>query len=367
MSGRTQFTSTSQTIKGTDTRYSNNNWWRNENDPYNYTIDSATSYGYDDQHQTPASEYGFSASSFTAPILDGITDFSFHTKSSSFKSWVGPINFGATLNLVRENGENQILASPVIVMGDHTESLIRVGDATPVPLVKRTERDTASSSYTDYEVDWIQVISGHTLWVCPEITADGQSVRLSVHPQVTEITELKENWPTAQDGSKFPPLETRELDTRVSVPSGQTLLLGGLIQSRNSVIHKKIWLLGDIPFLGRLFRWDSHATERKNLIILIRPTILDETLDTGFEKPALKMIAPLEKGVGRDLRLPERDTKLEDNETALIRFFSRKDGEEVEVDPTAADTSEPEKPAATSEPEEPAAVDEPKAEEVAAD
>lgn len=269
----------------------------------------------------------------------GIADVSEHIKGSLFSGIVGPFDLAATLNLVRENGESQVLASPVIVMGDHTESLIRIGTAIPVPITKSTNRDTGSSSYTDYEVEWIQVMSGHTLWVCPEITTEGDSVRLSVHPQVTEAEEDKNNWSIARDGSMYPVVYTRELDTRVTVPSGQTLLLGGLIQSSNVETHHKIWLLGDIPLLGRLFRWDTTSKVRRNLIILIRPTILDdEAPDTGFEQPSLKMIEPLEKGVGRDMTLPEKDKTLENNEKAVIRLFKReKDGETVEVNPVPAE------------------------------
>ena len=186
-------------------------------------------------------------------------------------------------------------------------------------------------------------MSGHTLWVSPEITADGKSVRLSVHPQVTSADSDKrsDNWEKAPDDSMYPHVWTRELDTRVSVPSGQTLLLGGLIQSQNSITRKKIWLLGDIPFLGRLFRWESNSNKRSNLMILIRPTILDdETPETGFEQPSLKLIAPLEKGVGRDMRLPERDTTLEDNEKAVIQLFQReKDGTLAEVEAPAEETA----------------------------
>ncbi len=325
-SGRTQFTSSQQTIDGTDYRELNGGKWEGSG---TYTA-------------TPKeSETGFSASALTAPILDGITDFSFRTKSTSFRSWVGPIDLAATINLVRENGESQILASPVIVMGDHTESLIRIGTAIPVPITKYTDHDTSSSSYRDYETEWIQVMSGHTLWVSPEITADGESIRLSVHPQVTEADENDEKWPEARDGSRYPIVYTRELDTRVSVPSGQTLLLGGLIQSSNVDMHHKIWLLGDIPFLGRLFRWNTTTKVRRNLMILIRPTILnDGAPDTGFEVPSQRMMAPLEKGVGRDMRLPERDTTLEDNEKALLHFFRReKDGTLTEVKGPAEDSA----------------------------
>ena len=277
----------------------------------------------------------FGASSLTASALDGITDISRRIKSSVFSSVVGPFDLAATLNLVRENGESQILASPVIVMGDHTESLIRIAEAIPVPITKRTVYTGTLNSTDGYEVEWIQVMSGHTLWVSPEITADGKSVRLSVHPQVTSADSDKrsDNWEKAPDDSMYPHVWTRELDTRVSVPSGQTLLLGGLIQSQNSITRKKIWLLGDIPFLGRLFRWESNSNKRSNLMILISPTILDEEApDTGFEAPSQRMMAPLEKGVGRDMRLPERDTTLEDNEKAIIHFFRReKDGTLTEV------------------------------------
>ncbi len=63
--------------------------------------------------------------------------------------------------------------------------------------------------------------------------------------------------------------------TTVSVQSGQTIILGGMITNSNNVVHRKVPFLGDIPLLGRLFRYDLNRYEKRELLVFLTPIVLD--------------------------------------------------------------------------------------------
>lgn len=269
-----------------------------------------------------------------AKVGSGLSQVSERVSKTLFSGIVGPINLTAVMNFIQTSSKSKVLSSPVIVMGDHTESIIQVGQADPIATVSSTY--VADRADLAQEVDWQIVMTGVTLWVAPEITDDGKSVRLSVHPQITDANP-KAGATVTIDGTTltYPQVTVRELDTRVTVPSGSTLVLGGLIKTEDSVSKEKVWLLGDIPLLGRLFRWESIKKDPRNLMILVRPTILDdENPETKFEKPAMRTIEPM-----LDLAIdqlggteePERDP-MREAEQSVIRLLKRdKDGKETEV------------------------------------
>ena len=99
-----------------------------------------------------------------------------------------------------------------------------------------------------------------------------------------------------KSGSILPVITSRELTTRVNVPSGHTVAIGGLVENQKSKIEKKVPILGDIPLLGLLFRHTEDTVSKNNLIILITPTILDDNKPlTGLEAVAQQTIDKYEK------------------------------------------------------------------------
>jgi len=135
---------------------------------------------------------------------------------------------------------------------------------------------------------------GPVLDVIPYVSADGYSVQMTIIPQITEF--LGYDRETAQlfvptiiiaatgGQSPSPPLvsqlplpifRSRQVVTSCNVWDGQTVVLGGLL-TENVTKHKdKVPVLGDLPFLGRLFRSESSKTQKKNLIIFVTPRIID--------------------------------------------------------------------------------------------
>ena len=218
-----------------------------------------------------------------------------------------PISFDAIIKMVSGDSYSRLLSNPTLTLGDHVEAAIQVGQALPVPQLDVNYVGSGSQSpISAQSLEWLSLQTGILLWVLPEISADGKEVRLCVHPQITTADEANPVRVTVNGADLVNyKVSMQELDTRVTVPSGGTLLLGGLIKpSQNRTTTKVPWL-GDIPLLGWLFRYSSSIEASSHLVILIRPTVLDEKEpNTGYEKPALKVSDELLKkaGVGKELR-----------------------------------------------------------------
>lgn len=252
------------------------------------------------------------------------------SRDNAFNVAFGPINFKAVIDLVNSRSDARILSSPMVVVGDHCETVIQVGTAIPIPITRTSYVGTENASGIQ-DTEWQVLMTGTTLWISPEVTSDGKSVRLSVHPQLTVPVF---NGHVDVNGTEYPEVTSQELDTRVTIPSGCTLLLGGLISNMEEDTESKVWVLGDIPWVGNIFRWRTKTLARRNLMILLRPTILDdEAPDTGYEKPTLKHAEPYQRGLGKTLKLGKSEMDemliLNNSDAKIVKKLFGKDGEDA--------------------------------------
>ncbi|MFB1034725.1 MAG: pilus (MSHA type) biogenesis protein MshL, partial [Sinobacterium sp.] len=111
--------------------------------------------------------------------------------------------------------------------------------------------------------------------VTPQIAADGM-VLLHVHPSVIETQEQEKVVTLNQEQFVLPLAQSniRESDTVIRAKSGEIVVIGGLMQSIISESESKTPLLGDIPILGNLFKNKRNSEVKKELVILIRPTVV---------------------------------------------------------------------------------------------
>ena len=277
-------------------------------------------------------------------------------KNNHFNITYGPIEFDLVLNLISERTDSRLLSNPMLVLGDHSDSVIQVGRQVPIPHPSYSSFDRGGSTATDnFSLEWLSVMDGISLWVSPEITPDGKGVRLAVHPQWSQ-KEGDVEFVYRDSVMSYPEMSIQELDTRVTVPSGNTLLLGGLIKTTNAKTESKVWLLGDIPWIGRIFRWQTPTVKRENLMILLKPTILEDGApDTGYEKPTLKYTDKDLEDSGRNLKLryqetgewmrKESDEWLHKGENAIKKTLGIKKEEDASVEPQPADAAKPAEPA----------------------
>lgn len=278
------------------------------------------------------------------------------------KIWMrtGGLDFQATIQLIRERTNAKLLSSPMIVVGDHSQAAIQVSDVLPVPQVDASSvaglAGTATVQNT-VNIQWNMIMTGILMWVAPEITENGSSVRLTVHPQVVTKGEKVDLGALGGSFANYPvynyELKMHEMDTRATVPSGATLMFGGLIDNEEREIENKVRWLGDLPLLGWFFRSKATQIVQKNLIIMIRPTILADEDETGFELNALKESESVGANSGRDLKAvplsgPYSFKETKDNVIELYEERVVKPFQDEEASAPATAESEP---APESEPE----------------
>ncbi|MBI2440783.1 MAG: hypothetical protein HYV35_05360 [Lentisphaerae bacterium] len=224
---------------------------------------------------------------------DDITDSM--SKSRTATAFLTVDKVSLFLSALEKNANAEMISHPQIVVGNRVEAKIHVGERVPVLPTVITYVTSASGVAIPAYTDGSEIILelGLTLWVIPEIDFQNNSVRLTVRPETKRQTGTEEN---PRTGKKYPIVSSRDLTTRVNVPSGHTVAIGGLVENEKVKREKKVPLLGDIPLLGLLFRHTEDAFTRNNLIILITPTILDDSKPlTGLEAQAQPTIDKLEK------------------------------------------------------------------------
>jgi type II secretory pathway component GspD/PulD (secretin) len=93
---------------------------------------------------------------------------------------------------------------------------------------------------------------------------------MSINPSVTERTGVA----TSRLGDQVPIISVRETDTLVRVRQGETIVIAGLMQDRASLDESKIPILGDVPFVGNLFKRTTRSQRKTDLVILLTPTLM---------------------------------------------------------------------------------------------
>ncbi len=176
-------------------------------------------------------------------------------------------NWGGLVTALTSSGKSNILATPSIVTLDNKEAAINVGQE--VPVITGSQANTVGGVYSTVERKTI----GTKLKVTPQIN-DGDSVLLDIEHEVSSVAQGASGDASANSlGATF---NTRTIKNAVMVKSGETVVLGGLLNNQTSESVYKVPVLGDIPLLGYLFRYNSTSTSKQNLMVFIHPIILRE-------------------------------------------------------------------------------------------
>ncbi|MGN5160793.1 GspD family T2SS secretin variant ExeD [Aeromonas dhakensis] len=176
-------------------------------------------------------------------------------------------NWAALVTALSTNTKNDILSTPSIVTMDNKEASFNVGQEVPV------QSGSQSSTTSDQVFNTIERKTvGTKLVVTPQIN-EGDSVQLNIEQEVSSVAQTQATG-TATLGPTF---DTRTIKNAVLVKSGETVVLGGLMDEKTQEKVSKVPLLGDIPVLGYLFRSTSNTTSKRNLMVFIRPTILRDS------------------------------------------------------------------------------------------
>ena len=218
----------------------------------------------------------------------GSTDFQFSNTPSiignSLSAALGNVtslsfvnkDFSGVLSLLSTQGNVQVLSSPRVTAINNQKAVIKVGNDEYF-VTDVSSQSTISSSTTSVvpNIELTPFFSGIALDVTPQIAANGM-VLLHVHPSVIETQEQEKIVTLNQEQFVLPLAQSniRESDTVIRAKSGEIVVIGGLMQSIISESESKTPLLGDIPILGNLFKNKRNSEIKKELVILIRPTVV---------------------------------------------------------------------------------------------
>lgn len=171
----------------------------------------------------------------------------------------GGFNFAMLVNALKGKSGFNLLSTPTLLTLDNAEASILVGQE--VPFVTGSVTQNNANPYQTIERKEV----GVKLRIKPQINIDN-SVRLDIVQEVSSIADSS----AASDVIT----NKREIKTKVMVEDNGLVILGGLISDELSTSDQRVPLLGDIPYLGRLFRSDASKNTKQNLMVFIRPRIL---------------------------------------------------------------------------------------------
>jgi general secretion pathway protein D len=183
-------------------------------------------------------------------------------------AWKGSsTNIGAILHALEKKSGVNILSTPCITTSNHHKAKIIVGENMPFVTQSRITETTDLITPTVIKTFEYKDV-GIILEITPHISQGGL-VRLEID---SEFTKLIENVTTASTDT--PTTAKRQAQTVVSMNSGSTIVIGGLIRDDKVTLEKKIPLVGDIPLLGELFKYKTNRLQKTNLLIFITPHVL---------------------------------------------------------------------------------------------
>ncbi|MFV9079865.1 secretin N-terminal domain-containing protein, partial [Serratia fonticola] len=172
-------------------------------------------------------------------------------------------NWAMLLTALSSSSKNDILATPSIVTLDNMEATFNVGQE--VPVLSGSQTTSGDNIFNTVERKTV----GIKLKVKPQIN-EGDSVLLEIEQEVSSVADAASS-SSANLGATF---NTRTVNNAVLVGSGETVVVGGLLDKTVRDSSDKVPVLGDIPVLGYLFRSNSKQVSKRNLMLFIRPSII---------------------------------------------------------------------------------------------
>ncbi len=174
------------------------------------------------------------------------------------------------MDFLKTRQNTKLVAAPRIMTTNNQKATINVGKVVPIATYQRNE-NTGAWEITGWEEQNI----GINLEVTPQISPDGH-VKLQLKPEVSNIIDN-----VGDSLNQRPVTSTRKAETEVQIKDGQTVVIGGLVKTKESRNTKKIPFLGDIPFLGKIFTRNERGTdaepeEKTDLLIFVTAHIIKD-------------------------------------------------------------------------------------------
>ncbi|MBN1844927.1 MAG: type II secretion system secretin GspD [Sedimentisphaerales bacterium] len=184
----------------------------------------------------------------------------------AYKNVGGDVRIASIVGaLQKETGAN-ILSTPHVLTSNHQTAEILVGDNIPYVTQSRITETDPSTPTVIKTIEYKDV--GVNMNITPHVNQGGM-VRLEIESEFSQLVEsatgLSDDTPTTA---------TRKLKTEIAMMEGRTIVIGGLIRDDKITVEEKVPLLGDLPLLGQLFRFNRDRLQKTNLLLFITPYVL---------------------------------------------------------------------------------------------
>ncbi len=217
------------------------------------------------------------SSNLVSPLLESGRDrfIDFQSNSGSGTGFYGDEHINVLLTAMQQKDYGRIMSKPKILVNDNEPGKIRVADKTYVAITSGAVVE-GSTGIVQTGLDYQDYEAGLTLEITPHISS-GDLLRLDISLTQSDFGVIT--------GDKPPDTTEADINTKVTVPDGSTIILGGLLKLNQSKGGTKVPLLGDLPILGGLFRSTSNNDIKKNLYVFVKAEIIRpaEALANGHE------------------------------------------------------------------------------------
>ncbi|RUO23460.1 pilus (MSHA type) biogenesis protein MshL [Aliidiomarina iranensis] len=221
-----------------------------------------------------ATEFSFSGGSVDATSLGGVFGLQFQSQS-----------FNGMLEMLSTQGNVQVLSNPRVTATNNQKAVIKIGEDEYFVTDVSTTTVTGTATTSTPNVQLTPFFSGIALDVTPQISDDG-TITLHIRPSVTETQEQEKIISLNSETLVLPLARSniRESDTIIRARDGEVVIIGGLMQTSYTDELSQVPFLGNIPMLGELFTNRRQREVKKELVIMLRPTVVGvDTWDTELE------------------------------------------------------------------------------------
>jgi MSHA biogenesis protein MshL len=207
-------------------------------------------------------------------------------------------DFNAFIELLGLQGRTRVLSSPRVSTIHNQKAIIKAGSDEFFVTGIQSNTTTGESTTTTVDVELTPFFSGVALDVTPQINDQGD-VLMHIHPTVSDVTDQQKELSVRGQTDSLPLAlsQIRESDSIVRARSGQVIVIGGLMRETRDRRQYKTPFLGDVPGLGRLFRSERDRSATTELVILLRPLIVDDdSWPALVEEPTKRIEELTQKG-----------------------------------------------------------------------
>lgn len=191
---------------------------------------------------------------------------------------ISPSQMMARINALVQNNKAEILSRPSVLTLDNRQATIRVG--TDIPIA--TSKDASSGTTGRVSFSFQYLPTGILMNVRPRVSEDGGEISMLIDATVSSTVpnqELRVIDPvTKLTLASAPTISTRRVQTYARIRDNQPLIIGGLVSRDQISGSDKVPLAGDVPFLGKLFGYENKQDKKREVIIVLTPTVITENI-----------------------------------------------------------------------------------------